>query len=200
MSRLFDKILVEGARKGHLPGRTEQAREWFRNRAKRTFIFSKSRFISKSDRERLSQQPASPIGSMYLFKYDPKYANELPYYDKFPLIFFIDEGREHFLGINLHYLPPPLRAQLMDALYTITNNNRYNKTTKLRISYETLKSMSTAKAFEPCVKKYLKKQVRSQFMYINPAEWDIALMMPLQSFSKAGKEVVWSDSKRKLLN
>jgi hypothetical protein len=63
------------------------------------------------------------IGKMYTFFYDPKHKETLPYYDLFPLIFVVGPAAGGFLGINLHYLPPVLRAKLMDSLYQILNNN-----------------------------------------------------------------------------
>jgi len=197
MARIFDKILVEGVRKGHIPARTRDARAWFRDRAKRTMILSKSRFISRSDKERLKEQPTAGTGSMFLFKYDPKTKRELPYYDIFPLTFVIEEYGDGFLGMNLHYLPPQYRAKLMDQLYELANNQRYDERTKLRMSYQLLKGASRFKLFEPCVKRYLYSHVKSQFMYIYPSEWDIALFLPLEAFRKAGKQVVWYDSKKK---
>lgn len=197
MSRIFDKMLVDGVRKGQLPGRTRKAREWFRERAKKITVFSRSAFLNE-DKDRLSTQPSvAGVGSMYMFFYDPKFKNELPYYDKFPMVFITEMYNDGFLGINLHYLPPRLRANLMDQLYETTNNQRYDQKTKLRINYQILKRASKFKLFEPCVKKYLYSHVRSKFMYIFPTEWDMALMLPLESFEKSAKEAVWNDSKRK---
>ena len=198
MAKIFDKILVEGVRKGQLPGRTKEAREWFRQRAKKVFMLSKGSFLNE-DKERLKTQPPSTaIGSMYMYFYDPKTKEDLPYYDRFPLIFVIEMYGDGFLGINLHYLPPQLRARLMDALYETVNNQRYDEKTRLRVNYAALKGASRMKMFEPCVKRYLYSHVRSKFMYIYPSEWDIALMLPTEQFRKAGKQRVWNDSKNQL--
>lgn len=198
MAKIFDKILVEGVRKGQLPGRTKQAREWFRERAKRVFMLSKGSFLNQ-DKERLkTQPPATAIGSMYMYFYDPKTKNDLPYYDRFPLIFVIEMYSDGFLGINLHYLAPALRAKLMDGLYETINNQRYDEKTRLRINYNTLKAVSRLKMFEPCVKRYLYSHVRSKFMYIYPSEWDIALMLPTESFQKSNKQRVWNDSRNQI--
>ena len=37
-----------------------------------------------------------------------------------------------FLWLNLHYLPPVLRAKMLDALMDITNNTKFDKTTRFR--------------------------------------------------------------------
>jgi hypothetical protein len=133
---------------------------------------------------------------MYL--YDPKTKDDLPYYDRFPLIFPFRVESDRFWGINLHYLPLPFRAKLMDALYDIANNKRYDETTKLRLSYQVLNSASKFKYFRPCVKQYLFNRMQSKFVYVYPSEWDIALFLPLERFEKASKVQVWAQSKKQI--
>ena len=64
------------------------------------------------------------IGKMYMFYYDAKTKDKLPYWDRFPLIFVLDVRPDRFWGVNLHYLPPLYRAKLMNALYKIQNNGK----------------------------------------------------------------------------
>lgn len=138
------------------------------------------------------------IGSMFMFMYDPKMKKVLPYYDTFPLIFPIEMYKDGFLGINLHYLPPMLRGKLMDALYDLINNDKMNDTTRLKISYEILNGASRFKWFKPCIHRYLFTHVQSRFLYIDPVNWDKAVMLPLERFQKATKEQVWKESRRKV--
>ena len=86
----------------------------------------------------------------------------------------------------------------MDALYGTRTNSRYDDTTKLRISYNILKSAAKFRYFEPCVKQYLYTQMKSQFFYIEPEEWDVALFLPLERFQKASKTQVFADSRKKI--
>ena len=136
------------------------------------------------------------MGKMYLFNYDPKTKDTLPYYDRYPLIFPVQGAPGGFYGINMHYLPYVLRAKLMDALYDLSSNKRYDENTKLRLSYEILKGASKYKAFKPTFKRYLSSHVRSRFIEISSSEWDVALFLPLESFAKASKTSVWADSRR----
>ena len=82
----------------------------------------------------------------------------------------------------------------MDALYDTVNNQRYDDSTKLRISYQILSNTARFKAFKPTFKRYLGSQVRSKFLKIDPVEWDIALFLPLQRFEKASASKVHRDS------
>jgi hypothetical protein len=133
-----------------------------------------------------------------MFTYDAKHKAKLPYYDKFPLIFPYKKVKGGFMGINLHYLPHAYRAELMDALYDLSSNKKYDETTRLRLNYNVLNSASKFENFKPCVKHYLTSQLRSRFLYIYPSEWDVALFLPTERFQGAGKTTVWADSKRKI--
>ena len=188
MAALFDDILLKGIRTGQAPGKTAQAREWYRTQAKAITRTQRNRSQGdklikelKSDKER-RQDSRFMMGNMYLFAYDPKHKDTLPYYDRFPLIFPINKAKGGFLGINMHYLPPILRAKLMDELYKVLNNRNIDETTKLSASYKVLNSATKFKEFAPCIKHYLNAHVRTKPAYINPAEWDIALFLPTQKF------------------
>jgi hypothetical protein len=138
----------------------------------------------------------SMIGRMILYNYDPKTKEKLKYYDIYPLVFPIKLDSKGFLGINLHYLPLSLRAQLMDALYSLINTKTIKENTRVRLSYDILNGASKFSAFRPCVKRYLYPHVRSQFLMVSPLEWDAVLMLPLQQFVKADIQTVWADSRR----
>ena len=101
-----------------------------------------------------------------------------------------------FYGINMHYLPHVLRARLMDALYSLSRDKRYDEKTRLKLSYSILNGAAKYKAFKPTFKRYLTNHVRSRFIEITSSEWDIALMMPLQKFAKASASEVWRDSRK----
>jgi hypothetical protein len=189
---LFDKILADGVRSNQIPGRTQEAREWFRDTAKKTRSVTEGKLLQS--REALTNR--LEVGKMFLFSYDPKTKADLPYYDTFPLIFPIKELPDGFLGLNLHYLPYILRAKLMDLLYAYVSDPKLDDNTKLKISYSILNNAATNKYIAPCIKRYLSDHVRSKFIAIVPVEWDIALFLPVQRFQKATSTQVWRDSTR----
>jgi len=198
MAKVFDDILLKGIRTGQVPGRTQDAREWYRNQAK---ALPKKNQTDRLIRELRTDQNRRQdtrflLGNMYLFAYDPKHKDTLPYYDRFPLIFPINKAKGGFLGINLHYLPPPFRAKLMDELYTVMNNKAFNDTTRLTANYKILNSTTKFRHFKPCIKHYLTAHVRSKPAYINPTEWDVALFLPTQKFVGATATQVYADSRK----
>jgi hypothetical protein len=196
MVAIFDNILKQGVQQGIVPSKTRAAREWYRNAAgELSGAVSYSRLTRGAGARKTDEME---YGLMYAFKYDPKMKKELPYYDTFPLIFPIRFEKDGFLGINFHYLPPPLRARLMDALYSTRTNNTYDDSTRLKITYSILQSAAKYRFFKPTLKKYLRSHVRSQFLEIQASEWDIALFLPTESFRKADSGTVWQDSRKKI--
>lgn len=205
---VFSDLLAKGIRQGQVPARTDAAREWYRKQAKGIAKSGSKAGVSgdaliqtagrEQGRAKSINRSTSPrfYGEMYTFEYDPKLKGKLPYYDMFPLIFPINKAKGGFLGINFHYLPPTMRAQLMDALYTITNNKSYDESTRLKISYDVLNRASKFRFFKPAIKHYLTTNVRSRLVYINPAEWDIALFLPTARFVGASKQKVYADSRK----
>lgn len=121
------------------------------------------------------------IGGMFLYLYDPKYKDRLPYYDMYPLTLPVEMYIDGFLGINLHYLPPLARIKLLNSLMELTDENKYNKTKRLSLSYEMLKYYSIQlKGVNGCLKRYLYSHVRSSFHEVDPTDWEKAAVMPLQ--------------------
>jgi len=195
---VFDEILLKGIRSGQVPARTRASRTWFRNTAAKASVGKDLDSMSKLIKEQSRIKNTPVAGRMYFFFYNPKHKKTLPYYDKFPLIFKIRNVPDGFLGINLHYLPHAARAKLMDALYSLTTDKRYDEKTKLQLSYRLLNGASKFKYFRPTVKMYLNNHVKSKFLLIDSVEWDIALFLPVENFAKASKEDVWADSVKKI--
>ena len=135
------------------------------------------------------------MGSIYFFFYDPKTKATLPYYDTFPLVIPIESYSDGFLGLNLHYLDPGLRVFLLDNLSDYVNNDKMDKTTKMRLSYQLISNTAKLKLAEPCIKRYLYSHIQSRFIYIEPEEWIMACFLPAEHFVKASKTKVWSDSR-----
>ena len=187
----------ELAQRGNISGNvdTKGAREWFRDQAFSVKKMSVPDFQKNTTPfQNIENLSENSIGKMYCFTYDPKWKAELPYYDVFPLIFPFSFQNDRMLGINMHYLPPGFRAKLMDALYQTLNNNKYDKTTKLKINYGILKSAAQFKYFKPCIHCYLFDHVKSPFMYIQPNMWDYTLMLPSARFKKKSADYVWLQS------
>jgi hypothetical protein len=137
-------------------------------------------------------------GYLYMYFYEAKHKDTLPYWDRFPLVFPFEKTKDGFIGLNLHYLPYHLRVPLLDKLMFYSTNKNMDETTKIRFSWATIASMSKYRAAQPCVKRYLNSQVRSPFKKVDASEWATAMMLPVESFVGSNKLQVWEDSKRRI--
>lgn len=135
-------------------------------------------------------------GHLYMYVYDPKMKKELPYYDRFPLVFPFSKTPDGFIGLNMHYLPYQLRISLLDNLLVFKNNNRIDETTKLKYSWQLIDGISRYKAAQPCVKQYLLGHVRSQFRQVSSEDWATAMLLPVERFVGATKQEVWAESRK----
>lgn len=189
---LIDKLQKELQRQ-NLATNSKKAREWIKNKVKDLSGLRSSTLMRDNKRK----QSTFDLGGMYFFVYNPKLRNDLSFYDLFPLVIPIEMYSDGFLGLNLHYLAPIPRAKLLDTLSNFASNNKYDEKTRIAVSYQTLKGLSSTDAFRPCLKRYLSNHIRSQFLRINANEWNIAIFLPVESFIGASKQKVFSDSRKK---
>lgn len=172
----------------------DEARSWLRQAAQNLKSVSPSKIMSSGGENLQSSIEIDDIGKMFMYYYDPKLKDVLPFYDTFPLCLPIELYADGFLGLNLHYLPPKARANLFNALYETVSNDKYDRTTRLRLTYRLLKGASRFGGYEQCVKRYLFSHVRSNYLYVDPENWDMALMLPTERFKGARKQTVWSQN------
>ena len=195
MSNLFQKLELEAFRKGITP-RTQESRDWFRRRVQRLTRVNRESLMRE---EGVNKVSTPLLGSMMMFFYDPKLKDKLPYYDTFPLVIPVERAEGGFRGLNLHYIPPVLRAKFLDSLLDLVNNKKYNETTRFTLTYRLLKGAAKFKYFQPCFKHYLLDHVKSRFAQVPAPEWEIVTFMPTASWKKASAGKVYSDS-RKIAN
>lgn len=197
---IFDKLLIKGIKSGQIPGRTKDAIDWYRETTRKNVKrVNERKFMAEADESRMTNDPI--IGNMYQYFYDAKHKATLPYFDMMPLVFPFKKAKGGFIGLNLHYMPLPLRARLMDSLYQIKTDNRFNDDTKLRLTYTALQGLSESQLATSCIKRYLFSHMKSRAMKIHSTEYDIALFLPTERFytnnQKIRKDTVWKDSKKR---
>lgn len=191
MPSLFSKIQDNAERAGILP-RTTESRDWFMRKIRTLTNISPSMVLNDD----LLQTRSKPlIGRMFMFLYDPKYKETLPYYDKFPLILMVGPAKGGFYGLNLHYLPPRQRAVFFDRLMDHTNNKKLDETTRFKLTYDMLNSTKKLRAYAPCFKHYLNKHIASKTVEVLPKEWEIALFLPTDSFVGQKNTSIWQKTR-----
>ncbi|SVB28860.1 uncharacterized protein METZ01_LOCUS181714 [marine metagenome] len=131
-------------------------------------------------------------GRLNMFTYNPKHRKTLPYYDTFPLVLPLEKYPDGFLGINMHYLPIPIRIRLLDRLVDFSNNTKFDESTRLIVTYDSLKKVRLVK---PTIHRYLAGNVMSHFRRIDADEFTVATLLPVQRFKKATAKEVWKESR-----
>lgn len=189
---IIEKLINERKVAG-LQQHTRRAREWYLKRATAMSNVSQEQLLQNQRFQRRSK----PLpGRMFMFWYDPKHKETLPFYDRFPLILMVGPARKGFYGLNLHYLDPRSRALFFDTLLKLRNNSKYDETTKLELSYNLLVSAGKFAAFQPCFKHYLFKQIVSATVEVPPVDWEVALFLPTDRFVYKNRRTIWKNSQK----
>jgi hypothetical protein len=143
------------------------AGDWFREKVKQASASTQMRAVTPNQLLQRQEDSSAALGKMLFYKYDPKFAKKLPYWDMYPLVFPFEKLKKY------------------------ATNKKFDATTRLKLSYDLLKGFGRA---VPCVKRYLGTNVRSNTVRINADEWEIAIFLPVERFQKQKKGVVWNDS------
>lgn len=136
-------------------------------------------------------------GNMYMFFYDAKLKDKLPYWDQFPLVLPFRRVPDGFYGINLHYLPYAMRFKLLGALHDRAGDTKITEDTRIKTNWRMLMTLSTIAPVKACVKHYLFDHVESRFLQIKYPDWVVAALLPVERFVGATKTKVWQDSREK---
>ena len=190
MASLFD-TLQAGAFRAGIKARTRESQNWFRTNVKKLGTVS-GRDVLKDDA--LDKTTKFIGGNMYMYFYDPKHKETLPYYDRFPLAVMVEPAKGGFYGLNLHYLAPGVRARFLDALMETAPKN-VTDTTRLKLRYSLLQGTKKYREFKPCFKHYLNSQLKSNFARVPAPEWEIATFLPTASFKKSNTSNVYKVSR-----
>jgi hypothetical protein len=153
-----------------------------------------SNIDSTINRETFRQMTQFKAGMMYCFYYDPKTKADMPYWDRFPMVLVLEKYNDGFLGLNLHYLPIKFRVAFLTKLMRFAQLNADHDIKRMRISYDILEASKRFAEFRPCLKRYLHNHLRSKMLMVQPSEWDVAMMLPIQQFKGARPQKVWKDS------
>lgn len=178
------------------PGDIQRSQNWYRKQVQNLANAHgrMSRVLKSSDS---TLETTIMPGQLYLFHYDPKHKETLPYYDVMPLVFPYAKTPDGFMALNLHYLPHALRFKLMSGLLELAMSMT-DKQRAQRLSWQLLNQASKYPGVQACVKRYLSSHVQTRFMRIHQDQWLAASMMPLEKFVGATSNQVYNDSRRKI--
>lgn len=191
MSGLFEQY--DNLLPAEIQEKTSESLDWFRQNLRK--ITLRADEVSRSQGETASPSNMR-TGEMFMYMYDAKYKDLLPWYDRFPLMILLEKSPKGFLGLNLHYIAPKYRAVLLEELYKYSTDEELEEGARFKLTYELLKSVSKLKYGIPCVKRYLWSHIDSRIQRVLPEHWDVVSMLPLQRFN-TNANTVYADSRRK---
>ena len=182
---LFEKVT-------QLTGGQKQSFNWYKNAVKKSAmdykkdpskIIRDEKIDSRGNEEETDEnilRRYAVSGHLYMFEYKAK-TKWLPYYDTFPLVYVMKASPDEFWGVNLHYMAPKKRIMVIKKLM------------EGRIDVP-----------KRCFHKYLTSQVDGMMLDLAAAEWDTAILLPIENFVRnvkgsAGKfsytkELVWEET------
>lgn len=145
-------------------------------------------------------------GRMFAFMYRPKTRAELQYYDITPLIITLPtentDRSGNILGINLHYLDPDLRAELIDRLLRLSSRRTGEKDPPkgvgyFRINYDLIRTIRFVFGM-PCIRSYDPGKIIGRPVLIPSNQWGNAVALPCENFVKARGRRVWVETRLKI--
>lgn len=90
--------------------------------------------------------------NIYYYRYNPKGLGKLPVYDQYPLMLPLDIRGPFCLGINLHWIPTPLRIQFIQVVLAMQEKS-INKN-MFRLWYNTVKYQPALQFSLMAIRKY----------------------------------------------
>jgi hypothetical protein len=119
-------------------------------------------------------------GEMVFFSYKAKpEAGE--YYDRFPLVMVLEQTNEDVLGLNLHYLPKPLRLIFINAISVFLSSKTDAVTGRPRLvnfSYALLQK-HRYRYGKYCIRKYKRSRMIIPPVVVPSDTWNVFAHIPL---------------------
>ena len=72
------------------------AGDWFREKVKQASASTRMRAVTPNQLLKRQEDSSAALGKMLFYKYDPKFAKKLPYWDMYPLVFPFEKTKGGF--------------------------------------------------------------------------------------------------------
>lgn len=151
-------------------------------------------------------------GKMYTYRYDPKYAKQLDFYDNQPIMLCLGhletKSGYNTFGLNLSYIPPKLRVQILDTIIRVfrtrvinrnadkINRGKTNNLAKLPLSYDICKKILRGSGFEFAIRSYIYGRIETEPMIISYEEWYHPAQFPSHYIKKLNVKAVYMRYKK----
>lgn len=204
---VFQELLARSIDEKLYPELTQESIEWMRkasNNVKSSKSSIRGELLSEAS---FIKSSGITIGKPVVFQYYATTDKKLKYWDAFPVVIPIERYDDGFLGLNVHYLEPSIRAYLLDKIYVFRNPSEvgksspkleYKKDVRLDIDYNILDSVGLYRYIKPTIHRYVNKGFKSRILEIPIQGWTTVMFLPVQDFRKASQVEVWRESAAKI--
>jgi hypothetical protein len=199
ISEDFERIiddLSRGMNATEVNRRQREAIRYFSQRNKAKFVDTGRPGIELMTKGQRGVSDIIP-GTIMTYMYDAKNAETLEYWDRAPLIIFLDVQKNgNWLGLNLHYIEPRVRAKILGLLMKTVTAKKLRHDVRMRITYQMCQQIAAYKPLGFCLKSYIPQRITTKIVRIQPLDWQHAIFFPSDRFQKASNRKVWSDAKK----
>lgn len=203
----IDKFKAAQLSDARLRQHTALSLDWFRKRVSKDMKHSRYTMLRESGsykRRTGLEGRATLVGRLFYFAYEAVEAGDKlnNVYDQYPMTYFFNtstsnNGDKLIHGLNIHYLTPKEKAVLFVKLLTIRNKKGWTNATKLKISWDIIKSISSHNIYEKAVHTYRVDRIQSKLVEIHPEHWEIATFLRLEKWKTLdGKDIKQSDIRK----
>lgn len=191
ISSYITKFKKASASNANLVRYTADSLNWFRLRVSKDTKYNRQRLIKNYGdyKRRTGKENKTLVGRLYYYEYEAVEAGdkENNVYDQYPMVFIFNtslsnDGKKLLHGLNMHYLHPRERAIVYLKLLHVRNKKNYTNATKLKLSWQIIKSLVNHTLYEKAVHTYRVDRIRSKLIEIHPAHWEIAVFLRLETW------------------
>ena len=179
---------IKKQKPSELRSRSRESLNWFREQLRKIRVPYNNLIAQSGD-----YAESVELGKFYMYVYEAKWQDKLPYWDRFPFVLPFRYASGGFYGVNFHYIRPADRLLLLEELYRYAEED---DDTRIKFTYGMIKSISALKYAKPCVKRYLYDHIDSRICEVKTEFWDMLVMIPSQNFNE-NANTVYAQSRNK---
>lgn len=155
------------------------------------------------------------VGKMYTYNYDPKHKDILAFYDYMPMMLCIGHiktagGKLNAMGINMSYIPPKVRPQVLDKIVKTFKSQmfdfnekqvlsqKFSVMKKVPLDYGVCKKILKDSGFEFAVRSYIYTRMKTEPRVITASEWWKMMVFPSQFIEEMNIRAIYAEYKKSL--
>lgn len=129
------------------------------------------------------------VGKAYTFTYDAKYKDTLDFWNVLPHFMIVishyltSEGKLNCLGINMGFIPPQIRMQILDKIVKMfssmtidpnirrINKGQFHSLKHLPLYYDVTEQILQGSGYKFAIRSYIYQRIKSKPMIITYEDW-----------------------------